>query len=374
MLGNFVTALAILGPAGMLSDLAAGLLVSIRDAGLLVTFGAVVLCIGSPLMAWATSGFERRGLLAATLAVLAVGHMASAFAPDYAALLVLRVVMLSIGAIYTPIAASTIALIVPLERRASAIALVFLGWSLAIAGGLPLVALSAEHLGWRATYGALGILAALACLLHLVGIPAGLKGVALSLSSWGAVARNRFVVVLLTITMLWTCGQFVLFPYLGPLIKTLAGGGTQAIGAVFAAMGIMGVIGNVSATHVVMRLGPFNTSMVFMTAMFLGTFVWAVGAGVLIVMGVGVALWGFGFAALNSMQQARLVAAAPEFASATVALNTSANYVGQGIGSALGAQMYAQGLLVQMGFAATALMLAALAVLATTRGGARPAP
>ena len=52
MFGNFVIGVAILAPAGMLAELAQGLAVTIRDAGLLVTFGAVVLCFGSPLVTW----------------------------------------------------------------------------------------------------------------------------------------------------------------------------------------------------------------------------------------------------------------------------------------------------------------------------------
>src|SRR5437870_593094 len=145
MLGNFITGIAILAPAGMLADLAADLAVSISDAGLLVTYGAIVLCVGSPLMAWLTAAVDRRLFLAATLAVLAGGHVASAFAPNYATLLVLRLVMLAVAAIFTPQAASTIALIVTEKERPSAISFVFLGWSLSVAIGLPLVTFSADH-------------------------------------------------------------------------------------------------------------------------------------------------------------------------------------------------------------------------------------
>src|SRR6266699_4431390 len=128
-LGNFVTGTSILAPAGMLSELSRGLEVSIRDAGLLITFGAIVLCIGSPLAAWLTSRIERHALLTATLAVLAIANAASAFAPDYATLLVIRLIMLAIGALYTPQAAGTAALIVAPEKRGGTIAYIFLGWS-----------------------------------------------------------------------------------------------------------------------------------------------------------------------------------------------------------------------------------------------------
>ncbi|MCK1381859.1 MFS transporter, partial [Bradyrhizobium sp. 24] len=128
MLGNLVTGCSVLAPAGMLPELATGLDVSIHAAALLITFGAVILCIGSPLTAWLTSRIERRTLLTTTLAVLAFGNLASAFAPDYASLLVIRLVMLAVGALYTPQAAGTAALIVPVERRGSTIAYIFLGW------------------------------------------------------------------------------------------------------------------------------------------------------------------------------------------------------------------------------------------------------
>jgi len=139
MLGNIVTGCSVLAPAGMLGELSDGLGVTIRDAGLLITFGAIVLCIGSPVTAWLTSRIERRALLTAVLAVMALSNAASAFAPDYGSLLVIRLIMLAVGALYTPQAAGTAALIVPPEKRGSTIAYIFLGWSLAAAVGLPLI-------------------------------------------------------------------------------------------------------------------------------------------------------------------------------------------------------------------------------------------
>jgi DHA1 family inner membrane transport protein len=137
MLGNILTGCSVLAPAGMLMELSQGLDVSVRDGGLLITFGAVMLCIGSPVTAWMTSRIDRRTLLTTTLAVLALTNLASALAPDYTTLLITRLIMLAIGALYTPQAAGTAALIVPPEKRGSTIAYVFLGWSLAAAVGFP---------------------------------------------------------------------------------------------------------------------------------------------------------------------------------------------------------------------------------------------
>src|SRR3954462_14876185 len=181
MFGNIITGCSVLAPAGMLSELSRDLDVSIRAAGLLITFGAIVLCIGSPLAAWLTSRIERRTLLAATLAGLAITNIASAFAPDYNSLLIIRLIMLAIGALYTPQAAGTAALIVPLEMRGSTIAYIFLGWSLAAAVGLPLITFIASRYGWRAAYGGIGALGCVSLLLLLMRLPAGLKGAPVNL-------------------------------------------------------------------------------------------------------------------------------------------------------------------------------------------------
>src|SRR3954453_4584036 len=221
MLGNVVTGCSVLAPAGMLSELSSGLDVTIRDAGMLITFGAIVLCIGSPLSAWLTSRIERRPLLTATLAVLALTNVASAFAPDYATLLVSRLIMLSVGALYTPQAAGTAALIVPADKRGSTISFVFLGWSLAAAVGLPLITFIASRYGWRAVYGSIGFVGCVSFLLLAWRLPRGLVGSPVYLKTWGDLGRNRMIVLLLSITTLQMAGQFVVLTFMGPLLTKL---------------------------------------------------------------------------------------------------------------------------------------------------------
>jgi len=367
MLGNVVTGCSVLAPAGMLPELASGLDVSIRTAGLLITFGAITLCIGSPLTAWLTSRIERRGLLTVTMVLLAVGNVASAFAPDYASLLVIRVVMLAIGALYTPQAAGTAAMIVPVEKRGSTIAYVFLGWSLAAAVGLPLITFIASRYGWRASYGAIGALGGLSFLLLTARLPVGLKGTPVDLKTWGEVARSRMIVLLLAITLFQMSGQFTILTFLGPLLKQLTGAGPDAIGMMFAIYGVVGFIGLVIATRIVDGWGPYRTSLLFTSLLLAGIAGWALGAGSLALMAASVAVWGVGFASTNSMQQVRLVAAAPALASVTVSLNTSVLYIGQAVGSAVGGALFARGLLHTVGVVAVGFVVLALVIVGITR-------
>jgi DHA1 family inner membrane transport protein len=361
MLGNFATALAVLGPTGMLADLASGLNVSIAQAGLLITIGAATLCFASPLMAWWASTVDRRTLLAGVLLVVAAGHFASAAAPDYASLMILRVLTLIAAAVFTPQAAGTAAMIVSAENRPSAIAFIFLGWSLAVAGGLPLIGLVAGGAGWRIAYLSIGALSVAIAALVWFTVPGKLRGTPVSLSTWRMLARHRLVLLLLAVTAVQTSGQFTVITYLGPLLAD-AGATAGVIGLFFALFGVSGFVGNVAATQIVRSIGATNTALGFLLAMSLGMAIWTFGNGWLAAMAVGVIFWGLGFAAFNSMQQARLIFAAPEASAATIALNTSCIYVGQAVGSALGGVLFALGAPAATGPAATLVSFTSLAI------------
>src|SRR5436190_19928086 len=106
MLGNFVIGTSIMAPAGMLNELSRDLHVGVGQASLLVTLGAAVLCLGSPLLSWATSTLDRRKLLCVILLIITGAHLAAAFTTSFAALLALRLVMVAAAAPLTPPAAA----------------------------------------------------------------------------------------------------------------------------------------------------------------------------------------------------------------------------------------------------------------------------
>ena len=232
-LGNFAVGLSMLLPTGMLGELSSSLDVTIGTVGLLVSLGAGVVCVSPPLVGWTTSRVDRRVLLAAILLWVAIGHMASAFAPNYSSLLVIRLAMLALAGAFTPLAGATAALLVSEDKRASAIASALLGWALAIAVGLPLISIAAPQIGWRATYSLVGILAAVGFLALLVGLPKGLKGTPVIFATWRAVGRNRQLLLLLLITSLLGAGQLVIIAFVGPLLTELTGATPRGIAVVF---------------------------------------------------------------------------------------------------------------------------------------------
>lgn len=360
-LGNIMIGSGVLAPAAMINSMTADLGVSAVAIGGLIGWGAVVLCIGAPAFGFFTNRVDRRALLTASLVLYTVGHAVSVFAPDYQTLLITRLLMISGAAIFTPQAASAIALMVPEQRRASAVATVFMGWAVAGAVVIPFMSIFAETLDWRMIYGALAVGSGLAAAGVFAVLPGNLYPARLSLSAWGEVITRPAILLLLVATSLQVMGQFTLFPYLAAELRRATDADPSAIAMTLGLYGGAGLLGSIVAARTVNSLGAPRTHIICLILMAAGLAAWSVFSGTLVTAVASVLVWGLGFGAAVSMQQARLITVAPAFASASVALNTSVLYLGQAGGTAIGGELITRNLHGLMGVAGCAFMLTAIA-------------
>jgi predicted MFS family arabinose efflux permease len=141
----------------------------------------------------------------------------------------------------------------------------------------------------------------------------------------------------------------------------------ETIALVFLTWGAMGFVGNMLASRIVDSWGAWRSTLLFTSSLLIGVIGWGIGSASILAIFIAIAFWGFGFAASNSMQQVRLVAAAPSFASASVSLNTSLLYIGQGIGSAIGGAFYVRDAFTEMNYAAIAFVAVALTLIVLTK-------
>lgn len=362
LFGNLVIGTGVLLPAGMLNTLTIDLNVSAASAGLLMTVGGIVVGFGAPLLAGITSKIDRRFLLCAALFLYVVGFAASAFVTDLNLLLVMRALTVVGAAIFTPQAAATVGLLVPMEKRGAAIGFIFIGWSLASVFGIPLGALLGDAIGSKATFALMAAFAAFAAMTVLVYVPAGLKVQALQLSSWLQVMRSPKIILVLLVTLCGLSGQFAVFTYLAPILRSSYGVSANTIAMIFFVSGVAGVLGNILATRKIGSLGIDRTIVIALLSVASGLAIVAIGWGNAIAFVIGASLWSAGGFAANSVQQSRLVAIAPALASATVALNSSFVYFGQSVGSAVGGTLIAHGAGPSMPLAGLAFILAGIAL------------
>ena len=362
LLGNFVTGTGVLLPAGMLSDIAAGLNVSLPTAGGLMLASGFVVALGAPLIAAFTSSVDRRLLLTLSLALYFVAHVAAAFATSFDVLLGTRVAMGIAAAIFTPQAASTVGALLAPEQRASAISMIFIGWSMATVAGVPLGGYVASTLGWQMAFAIVAALSLIAAVVVWKTVPGGVKIAALNFASWRQVFASKALMTVLLVTVLNGTGQFTLFTYLKPSLETSLAASTGVITFVLAWYGIAATLGNVIASKALARIGAPQAALWTILAMASGLALWGAGQHTFAVVLVAASLWGMGTFATNSIQQARLAGIAPELTSASIALNTSAIYFGQASGSGLGGQLIKAGMMAQLPWVGASIMILAAAV------------
>jgi predicted MFS family arabinose efflux permease len=361
LFGNFVIGTGVMLVPGSLNNISNSLGVSIASAGQLITFGAVLMCIGAPIFAAMVGGWDRRKLLAASMLWYGLLHAACALAPGFASVLALRVLAMAAPAIFTPQAAAVAGLLVPLEQRGKAITMVFLGWSFASVLGSPLGAWIGGTWGWRVAFGMLALLCLVSAIWVWRALPHGVRPPALSAQLWRKTLSSKVLMSAVAVTAVSSAGQFVLFAYQAPFMATTLQASPQMIAIYFASFGIFGLLGSLVASRYVDRVGPPRTVMLALGLMALSLLLWPLGTSLLLICIVSVP-WALGCFSCNSAQQARLVAIAPAVASVSIALNTSAMYLGQGIGSAIGGWMIARGQMAQLHWFGLAGLLAAMLV------------
>jgi len=359
-LGNIVIGSGVLAPAAMINAMTADLRVTAVAIGALIGWGAVILCIGAPTFSFFTNRIDRRTLLAASLLLYAAGHAASVFAPDYATLMVTRLVMISGAAIFTPQAASAVTLMVPEERRAGAVAFVFMGWAVATAVVIPFMSILGEALNWRSIYAGIAIAALLSAIGVILLMPATLYPIPMSLRAWGDVLTRPAILILLAATCLQITGQFTLYPYLAAELRRVSQADSSGVALALGLSGAAGLMGSILAARLVSSLGTARMHLICLSAMAAGLIGWSIFSSTLTFALGSVFIWGLGFGAGISMQQARLISVAPAFASASVALNTSVLYLGQAVGTAIGGDLITRNLQGFMSIAGVAFIVTAI--------------
>jgi predicted MFS family arabinose efflux permease len=360
LFGNFVVGTGVMAVPGTLNEISGSLAVSVATAGQLISAGAVLMCVGAPLLAAVVAGWDRRRLLALAMVWYALLHLACALAPGFAALLPLRVLALITPAIFTPQAAACVGLLVPAHERGRAITYIFLGWSVASVAGMPLAALVGGLFGWRMAFAGVALASLGAAFWVWRAMPDGVQPPALSLAAWKQTFRSPALMTCVAVTVLYAAGQFVLFSYFAPYLRQQLGAGPTELSLFFLWFGAFGLAGNVLMTRYIDRLGVDRAVLICIALMAASLLAFPLGTTLWLAAAVSVP-WALGCFASNSAQQARLVGIAPPLAAASMALNSSAMYAGQAIGAGSGGWLIARGAMDWLHAAGFVGLLAAMA-------------
>ncbi|RWB72056.1 MAG: MFS transporter [Mesorhizobium sp.] len=232
---------------GLLLDVSADLGVSISAAGLLISGYALGVVVGAPLLGALTGRLPRKTLLLALMVVFTVGNLACALAPDYWTLMAARVLTAFAHASFFGVGSVVATSLVAPNRKASAIALMFTGLTVANILGVPFGTWLGQAYGWRSTFLAVtlvGVIAfAVIALLVPRDEPAATDEEESSEGTLAVLGRRAVLLGLLTTVLSWV-GVFAAFTYLAPILTRVTGFSEGAVSPILLVFGGGLVAGN----------------------------------------------------------------------------------------------------------------------------------
>lgn len=230
---------------GLLSTVAQDLKVTITLAGLLISGYALGVAVGAPIITALTSRIPRKTLLILLMIVFIVGNSVAGLSTSFALLLIARFITAFSHGVFFSIGSTIAADLVPENKRASAIATMFSGLTVATVTGVPLGTFIGQMFGWRATFWGVAILGVIALAATAILVPSNLRNAKpASVRDQVKIITNSRLLLVFAITALGYGGTFVTFTFLGPILEEITGYQASVVSLILLVYGIAIAIGN----------------------------------------------------------------------------------------------------------------------------------
>lgn len=219
--------------------------ITMSQAGLTVSMYALGITIGAPILAILTSRWPRKNLLLGIMVVFTIGNLTVAFAPVFAVVLVGRIISSLAHGIFMSIASVIAADVVEPERRASAIAVMFTGLTVATVTGVPLGTFIGQVSTWHISFIFIAAIGVLGLVANWFLVPNDLPlGQPSQFSGIIRVFKNKAIVVALLITALGYGGTFTVYTFVTPILESKMGWSPSAVVIILIIYGLMVAFGN----------------------------------------------------------------------------------------------------------------------------------
>lgn len=229
---------------GLLLQVSRDLKVTLAMAGLLISGYALGVMVGAPVITTLTSRWPRGRVLVGLMVIFTLGNVACAIAPSYGLLMAARVLTSLSHGTFFGVGSMVATSLVPPERRASAISIMFTGLTAANIIGVPFGTWLGQNYGWRVTFWSVAAFGVLAVAILAAFIPKDIEGEA---SDWRAdvkVVLRRPVLLGLLTTVLGFAGVFAIFTYIAAALTEITGFADRSVSPILLVFGGGLVVGN----------------------------------------------------------------------------------------------------------------------------------
>lgn len=203
---------------GILPQVSHSFQVSIPKAGLLVSVYALGVAVGAPILAALTRNICRRYALLLLLGIFIVGNIFCALAANYWLMMLARIVTSFAHGAFFGIGAIVATKVVRPEKKASAIALMFMGLTLANVIGVPFGTWVAHHWNWHLSFWMITAVGVLAFALTYAFIPRCGETESIHFMNELSALKDKKVLLALLSTILTFASVLALFTYIAPIL------------------------------------------------------------------------------------------------------------------------------------------------------------
>ncbi|WP_010095491.1 MFS transporter [Ornithinibacillus scapharcae] len=230
---------------GLLPLIAKDLNISVTTAGLTVSLYALGVTFGAPILTSITSSMSRKSLLIWIMVIFIIGNSIAATATSIGVLLVARVVSAFSHGVFMSIGSTIAADLVPENRRASAISIMFTGLTVATVTGVPFGTFIGNQFGWRIAFIVIVAVGIIALIANSFLVPSDLrKANRTTFKDQLSLVTNGRLLLIFIITALGYGGTFVVFTYLSPLLQNITGFKEGTVAVILLVYGLAIAIGN----------------------------------------------------------------------------------------------------------------------------------
>ncbi|EJF30853.1 MFS transporter [Enterobacter sp. Ap-916] len=340
---------------GLLPEVAGDLHVSIPVAGWLISGYALGVAIGAPIMALLTARLPRKLSLILLMVIFIVGNLLCALALSYNFLMLARVITALCHGAFFGIGAVVAASLVPAGRKASAVALMFTGLTLANVLGVPIGTWFGQLYGWRATFWGVAVIGVIAFLALGVSLPSQKDEEATDLKSEIKALAHGKLWLSLSMTVFFSAAMFALFSYVAPMLLQVTGITPEGVSWTLFLIGAGLTVGNILGGRLADWRVSFSLILSFsLIAVFSLLFSWTSHAAWL--AEITLFLWAMAAFATVPALQINVVLHGKEAPNLVSTLNIAAFNVGNALGAWVG------GTVIDRGFGLTAVPVAAAAL------------
>ncbi|HAD41710.1 MAG TPA: MFS sugar transporter [Plesiomonas shigelloides] len=253
---------------GLIPTMANDLQVSLPSAGLLVSLYALGVAIGAPVLTALTGKWNRKSVLLGVMSLFVIGNLLAWQAPGYPTLVLARILTGLAHGVFFSIGSTIATGLVPKEKAASAIAIMFTGLTVALVTGVPLGTYIGQQFGWQSTFLIVALLGLIALLGSMLLVPRNLpQPPATKLVAQLKVLTQPRLLLVYAITALGYGGTFTAFTFLAPILEQVSGFSTHMISLIMLVYGVSVAAGNLWGGKLADKMGPIKALTLIFTGL-----------------------------------------------------------------------------------------------------------